>query len=71
MAGRPRIGPLPDAEPLAPQPLIDAWMEFSSEWEERRAWTPDLEARAQAVRDAMAKLSVDRDSAMKMLREGI
>ena len=56
---------------LSVQPLIDAWMDFSIALENQNKWTPDVAAKAQAVRDALARLNADQDLAQKMLKEGI
>jgi hypothetical protein len=56
---------------LSIQPLIDTWIDFSSTLEQEGGWTPDVAAKAQAIRDALAKVNADQDLAQKMLKEGI
>lgn len=55
-------------------PLIDALRNFMRELNEAangRGSQRDIETRAQAVQDAMAKVETDRDLMQKMLNEGI
>jgi hypothetical protein len=56
---------------LSVQPLIDAWIDFSTTLDETRGWNTYVEAKAEAVRDAMAKLNADQDLAQKMLKQGV
>jgi len=56
---------------LSIQPLIDTWIDFSTAVQQQGRWTPDVAAKAQAIRDALAKVNADQELAQKMLKEGI